>query len=119
VLAKPVTVVDEVTLRRGVLRGEVDVTSIAVSGGPLLAVLMALEARGHFRQQRLGMLFRDGLVAVDAVAARRGLMIAVRESQVLVGEAGALPLVVGSVATQARTSVVRLHVASYAGRVGG
>ena len=63
-LAHPVAVVDEVVVGSLSVVPQVDVTSIAVAQRPLIAVLVAAEARGHLRQHGV----RTGLGRFDVTA---------------------------------------------------
>ena len=118
VLAKPVAVVNQVALGRGLLGGEILVTAVAVAERPLLAVLVATEARRHLGPQHLGPCLGDRFVTPDAVAAHLGLMVAVLEAQVLLRKRGSLSNVCSPVAAEAGALVVRLLVAAATRLVG-
>ena len=118
VLADEIAVVHEVIRRRAALGADIDVATIAVAQGPLVAVLVATEAARHRRQNRVRRLFGDFDVATNAVAARRAHVPSMVETKVLARELHPLAHVDRPVAASARALVVRLGVAASARRVG-
>jgi hypothetical protein len=80
VLASPIAVVDEVTGRQGVLCRQIDVTTVAITGAPLVFVLVAAEANGHLGPQRFRSFQSDFRVTANAVALRRGHVTHVLEA---------------------------------------
>ena len=117
VLAQPVPVVHH--MRRGdrVLGGEFHVAPLAVTDGPLIAVLVAAEADRHFRLERLGLRVPRGGVAADAVSVHGGHVLPVIEAEVLARELGGASHVGGAVAVETGARIVRARVAVEA--VGG
>jgi len=81
VLAHPVAVVDEVIVRSLSVVAEVDVTSVAVAQRPLIAVLVAAEARGHLRQHGLRTRLGRLDVAANAISPDRQHVSSVFESK--------------------------------------
>ena len=82
-------------------------------------MFVAAETGGHLRAYRVGVLLRHGLMAAHAIAMRRRLMIAMLEAEVLPREPCALSRVCSSMASQTRSRVVRLGVATATRRLGG
>lgn len=70
VLAYPIAVVHQMVLRHGAVVPKVDVASIAVAELPLVAVLVAAEARRHLGKDCIGPRFGDLDVAPNAVSIR-------------------------------------------------
>jgi hypothetical protein len=110
VLTDEVTVMNEVIVRRRSLFGEVDVTAGAIAQRPLLAVLVAPEARRHLWQDGLRMHLRHLGVAAHAVAVYGAHVAWVLEAELGAGELGRLPHVRFAVAVHARPVVVRVFV---------
>ena len=119
VLADPIAVVDEVARRRRVLGGEIDVAGIARPQVPLVLVLVAAQAKSHFREQRLGPRIGDRAMAADAVSMNDGVVLAVVEAHVPSRELGAFAHRRLAVASEARAFVVGLSVTAAAIGVGG
>jgi hypothetical protein len=118
VLAQPVAVVDKVADRCRIFRCKVLVAAIAVAKRPFIAMLVAAEAGGHLRTDRVRVLLRHSLVAANAIPVRRRLMSTMLEAKVLPRESCPFPGVAGPVAAEARASVVRFRMAPPTGRVG-
>ncbi len=118
VLTQPVAIVNQVSDRRRVLRAEALVAAIARAKRPRVLMLVATEARRHLRSQGVRGLLRDRLVASHTVSMGDGLVSPVLEAETLTRDPRPLPSVGGSMAREARVRVVRLRVATDAGRVG-
>ena len=118
VLADEVSVVNEVVVGRHPLVSKIDVATVAVAQGPLVAVLVAPEAARHRRQDRLRTSLGHLGMAADAIAADRDHMGRVLEAKLRPGELRRLPYVRLAVAAGARPLVVGLLVAAPADRVG-
>ncbi len=117
VLAHEVTVVHQVILGERPFVCEVDVTAVAVAQRPLVAVLVAAEARCHRRQKRLGSYLGHFRVTTHAIAVGSRDVLAVLEEQVRFRELDAAPNERLTVAALACALVVGLGVAPPAGRV--
>ncbi len=117
VLAEEVSVVNEVIVRRRALVAQIDVTLVAVAHRPLVAVLVAPEARRHLRQDRLRTSLGHVGVAADAVSADGGHVPRVLEEKLRARELRGLPNVRFAVAADAGPIVVRLLMALQADAV--
>jgi hypothetical protein len=113
-LALPVAAVYEMARRERIFFGEIDMAAIAVARPPLIFMLVAPEANGHLRAQRLRPFDADLHVAAHTVAARGRHVRTVLESQMRARELGAPTDVRLSVAVFAAARVVRLGVAAHA-----
>jgi hypothetical protein len=117
-LAHEVTVVHEVILGERPFVRQIDVTAVAVAQRPLVAVLMAAEARRHRRQQRLGSSLGHFGVTAHTIAVRGRDVIAMREAKVRLRELDARPNERLTVAAFAGVLVVWPRVAPPARCVG-
>jgi hypothetical protein len=111
VLASPIAIVHEVTGRQGLLGRQIHVATIAVTGPPLVFVLVTPEADRHLGSQRFRPFQSDFDMAAHTVALRRGHVGPVFESQVPARELGTPAHVRFAVTVFASTLVVGLRVA--------
>lgn len=111
VLANEVTVVNDVAARCHELAGQVDVTAIAISGGPLVAMLVASEALRHGRPESRRVVLTDGGMARHALSVEPRSVLGVREAKVLPGERRLLAKAAFPMAAAARARVVGLRMA--------
>lgn len=114
VFAHEIAVVHQVTRRKGALRGEIDVTTVAIARSPLIFVLMTSETRRHLRTQRFRPFDADLDVTAHAVALRRRHVRAVLEPKMPARELGAAADVALAVTIFAAAFVVRLFVTATA-----
>ena len=109
VLTNPITVVNDMTRRKNVLAGKIDMTTIAVAGLPRVLMLVTAEARGHRRSQRNGLCFRDAEMTLDTIAMHGGHVFSMIETQMLARHLGewrsgrGQPGVTGSTTISARS----------------
>jgi hypothetical protein len=113
VLAKEVSVMHQVALRRAAFGRQLDVATVAVAHVPLSCVLMAAEAGRHVRAQRS--IFEGHVdVAANAVAGSGFLMCGMRKPQVFPGHLRGVTSSRTAVAIGAGVGVVRILVAANA-----
>lgn len=118
-LADEIAAMHEVARGQCVFPGKLDVAAVAITGPPLILVLVATEADRHLGPQGFWFFDADLDVAAYTVAPRRRHVRAVLEFEMRTGELGTAAHVRFAMAIIASADIVRLGVATNAvGRLG-